>query len=139
MESNYPPGSSEAGMNPTGDADSAKQRAFEDSASSSASGRSAESRSTSLREELANLKSDLDSLMSRASTLTDRELSDARDRLMSRFGTMRQSAKGMAEQANRQLNQGMEATSEYVKDNPLQSVAVAAGVGLLLGALLRRH
>lgn len=102
-----------------------------------------------LREELANLKRDLDTLMSRAASLTDRELSDARDRLMTRFGSMRESAKGVAQQAREQakgvaqqakgqLDQGMDVTAEYVRDKPLQSVALAAGIGLLLGVLLRR-
>jgi ElaB/YqjD/DUF883 family membrane-anchored ribosome-binding protein len=95
--------------------------------------------STSLREELTNLKSDLDALLSRASSLTDRELSDARDKLLARFSSMRYAAKGMATEAGRQLNRGVDVTSDYVKDRPLQSVAIATGVGLLLGAALRRH
>jgi ElaB/YqjD/DUF883 family membrane-anchored ribosome-binding protein len=92
-----------------------------------------------LREELANLKSDLDALMSHASTLTDRELSEARDKIMAKFSSMRYAAKGMATEASRQINRGVDVTSEYVKDRPLQSVAIATGVGLLLGAALRRH
>jgi ElaB/YqjD/DUF883 family membrane-anchored ribosome-binding protein len=93
----------------------------------------------SLREELANLKSDLDALMSHASTLTDRELREARDKIMAKFSSMRYAAKGMATEASKQLNRGVDVTSEYVKDRPLQSVAIATGVGLLLGAALRRH
>jgi ElaB/YqjD/DUF883 family membrane-anchored ribosome-binding protein len=94
---------------------------------------------SSLREELANLKNDLDALMSHASTLTDRELSEARDKIMAKFSSMRYAAKGMASEAGRQINRGVDVTSEYVKDRPLQSVAIATGVGLLLGAALRRH
>jgi ElaB/YqjD/DUF883 family membrane-anchored ribosome-binding protein len=93
----------------------------------------------SLREELANLKRDLDALMAHASTLTDRELSEARDKMMAKFSSMQNTAKGMAAEASRQFTQGVDATSDYVKEKPLQSVAVAAGIGLLLGAVLRRH
>lgn len=104
----------------------------------------------SLREELANLKSDLDTLLARASSLTDRQLREARDRLMKKFGTMRHSAKNMAadykniasdysQQIGRQVSQGMDTTADYVRDKPLQSIAIAAGVGLLIGALLRRN
>jgi ElaB/YqjD/DUF883 family membrane-anchored ribosome-binding protein len=95
--------------------------------------------SASLREELSNLKADLDALMSHASTLTDNELREARDKIMAKFSSMRYAAKGMASQAGKQINRGVDVTSEYVKDRPLQSVAIATGVGLLLGAALRRH
>ena len=91
-----------------------------------------------LREELANLKADLDALMSHASTLTETELREARDRIMARFSSLRHAARGVAEQAARQLSHGREITSDYVRDKPLQSVAIAAGAGLLLGMLLRR-
>ncbi|MDB5761262.1 MAG: hypothetical protein JWQ21_257 [Herminiimonas sp.] len=99
----------------------------------------AQQSSSKLREELANLKSDLDALMAHASTLTDRELGEARDRIMAKFSSMRQSAKGMAAEAGKQINHGVDLTSEYVKERPLQSVAIATGVGLVLGAVLRRH
>jgi ElaB/YqjD/DUF883 family membrane-anchored ribosome-binding protein len=109
-----------------------------------------------VRSELLNLKSDLDTLMSRASSLSDIELHEARDKMMAKFGTMRQTAKDMAGRASQraseakqqishkasdakqQLNQGVDVTTEYIKERPLQSVAIAAGVGFLLGALLRR-
>jgi ElaB/YqjD/DUF883 family membrane-anchored ribosome-binding protein len=91
-----------------------------------------------LREELASMKKDLDALLARASTLSDRELSRARDQLMSQFNTMQQSAKGMAVQARQQLDRGVDVTSDYVRDKPIQSVAIAAGVGMLLSMLLGR-
>lgn len=92
-----------------------------------------------LREELSNLKSDLDALMSHASTLTEIELREARDRLMASFSSMRYSARGLANTAGKQINQGMDVTVDYVRDRPLQSVAIAAGVGALVGLLLTRR
>lgn len=91
-----------------------------------------------LREELASMKRDLDALIGRASTLSDRELSRARDQLMSRFTSMRHAAKGMAVDARQQLDRGVDVTSDYVREKPFQSVAIAAAAGMLLGALLRR-
>ena len=91
-----------------------------------------------MREELTNLKSDLDALMSHASTLTEHELREARDRILARFSSMRHAARGVAEQAGRQFSQGRDMTVDYVRDKPLQSVAIAAGAGLLLGLLFRR-
>ncbi len=92
-----------------------------------------------LREELSNLKSDLDALMAHASTLTENELREARDRIMTRFSSMRYAARGLADQAGKQINQGMDVTVDYVRERPLQSVAIAAGVGALMGLLLTRR
>lgn len=92
-----------------------------------------------LREELSNLKSDLDALMSHASTLTENELREARDRIMARFSSMRNAAKGMADQASKQFNQGMDVTIDYVRERPLQAVAIAAGIGALMGLILTRR
>ncbi len=91
-----------------------------------------------MREELGNLKSDLDALMSHASTLTETELQEARDRILARFSSMRYAARGMATQAGQQFSRGRDMTVDYVRDKPLQSVAIAAGAGLLLGVLMRR-
>ena len=91
-----------------------------------------------LREELSNLKNDLDALMLHASTLSESELREARDRIMARFSSMRHAAKGIAEQATRQLSLGRDATADYVRERPLQSVLVSASLGMLIGALLRR-
>ncbi len=76
--------------------------------------------------------------MLHASTLSESELREARDRIVARFSSMRYAAKGIAEQASRQLSQGRDVTADYVREKPLQSVALAAGVGMLIGALLRR-
>lgn len=90
-----------------------------------------------LRTELSNLKSDLDELLSRATNMSDADLSREHARLMGKFSSVKSAAKGMADQANRQFNQGVEVTTDYVKQKPLQSVAVATGVGLVLGMLMR--
>jgi ElaB/YqjD/DUF883 family membrane-anchored ribosome-binding protein len=92
----------------------------------------------SLRSELSNLKNDLDSLVNRAASLSDDELSQAHTQLMAKFSSVRYAAKGIASEASRQLNRGVETTTEYVKDKPMQSVAVAVGTGLLLGMLFKR-
>lgn len=92
-----------------------------------------------LRSELSNLKNDLDSLVSRSSSLSDEELNQAHAQMMAKFSSVRSAAKGMASEASRQLNRSMETTTEYVKDKPMQSVAVAVGTGLLLGMLFKRR
>lgn len=87
--------------------------------------------SADLRSDLADLKRDLDALLGKASTLTDRELRDARDRLFVKFGTVKDAAQ-------EQFQHGVDLASDYAKEKPMQAVAIAAGIGLLLGALTRR-
>lgn len=84
-----------------------------------------------LRSDLADLKRDLDALMGKASTLTDRELRDARDRLFARCCTVKDAAQ-------EQFQHGVDMACDYTKEKPMQAVAIAAGIGLLLGALTRR-
>jgi ElaB/YqjD/DUF883 family membrane-anchored ribosome-binding protein len=116
-----------------------------DKASAAAKGMYNEAKGTAqktaatLRSELSNLKTDLDSLVSRAPSLSDDELNQAHARLMAQFSSLRYAAKGIASEASRQLNRGVETTTEYVKDRPMQSVAVAVGTGLLLGMLFKRR
>ncbi len=126
METDSPLGSSSGSLGET----SGIRRELRSGAQSSSA--------TGMREELANLKGDLDALMSHASTLTEIELREARDRILARFSSMRYAARGIASQAGRQFSQGKDMTVDYVRDKPLQSVAIAAGVGLLLGMLMRR-
>ena len=130
METNYPT----AGTETTGLHREAGQAGTAGTTSSFGAG----GKALRMREELSNLKSDLDALMSHASTLNENELREARDRILARFTSMRHAARGFAEQAGRQFSQGRDLTADYVRDKPLQSVAIAAGVGLLVGAMLRR-
>lgn len=112
----------------------------QDSARESYSGTSGTKRtSASLRTELSDLKSDLDTLIGRATNLTDAELHQEYARLMAKFSSLRAAAKGVASQAGEQINRGMDATSGYVREKPLQSVAVATGLGMMLGMLFHRR
>ncbi|RJG08027.1 DUF883 family protein [Noviherbaspirillum cavernae] len=92
-----------------------------------------------MRSDLSNIKHDLDALIDRAPSMSDDELTKAHAQMMQQFSSVRSTAKGLANEASRQFNRGMETTTEYVKGRPMQSVAVAVGTGLLLGFLLHRH
>ncbi len=91
-----------------------------------------------LRDELSNLKSDLDDLVSRASNLSEDELREAWEKMTAKFSSARHAAKNMAAEANKHLNKSVDVTTDYVKEKPLQSVAIATGLGLLIGSVLRR-
>ena len=131
METNYPSSGSETtGLH--------KDRDTSTSSTATSSASHLGGKATRMRDDLSNLKSDLDALMSHASTLNENELREARDRILARFSSMRYAARGIADQAGRQFSQGRDMTVDYVRDKPLQAVAIAAGVGLLLGAMMRR-
>lgn len=98
-----------------------------------------DSSSSRMRTELSNLKRDLDDLMSRATSMSDMDLNAARALLMEKYSSMQRSVKGIASEAGKQFSHGADLTSDYVKERPLQAVAIATGVGLLLGALMRRR
>ena len=100
---------------------------------------STQNASSKMRAELSNLKQDLDDLMSRATSMSEMELSQARALLMEKYSSMQRSVKEIASEAGKQISHGADMTSDYVKERPLQSVAIATGVGLLIGAILRRH
>jgi ElaB/YqjD/DUF883 family membrane-anchored ribosome-binding protein len=117
---------------------------------------SAHQSTSPLRDELHKLKNDLETLLARGSSLSESELCGARDRLYTAFDSVRSSTKEKlssiqasakdlaskagekANEAKQHLSQGVDSTVEYMKKRPLQSVAIATGVGFLLGMLLRR-
>lgn len=136
MSSDYPSGTSDNGATAAGGIGSTGM--YGGATRTLSSDDMSQETGADVREELSALKADLDELMSRASSMSDTQMREARDRLMERFESLRYSAQGFADQAGEQLQQGVDMTADYVKEKPLQSVAIAAGVGLLLGALLRR-
>lgn len=92
-----------------------------------------------LREELSTLKNDLDSLVNRASSMSEEDLTRAHAQLMAKFSSVRYAARGFADEASRQFNRSVETTNQYVKEKPMQSVGLAVGTGLLLGLLFSRR
>ncbi|MBA4141631.1 MAG: DUF883 domain-containing protein [Nitrosospira sp.] len=91
------------------------------------------------REELANLRADLDDLISRIPNLSDIDLEQAKEKLMERIASTREAARDLADDAREQLDHGIECSREYVKDRPLQSVGYAAGIGFIVGLLMARR
>lgn len=91
------------------------------------------------KDEMATLKAEQDSLISRISSMSDLELATAKERLLAKMESTKVAAKGVAADVTQQFNHGVGVTSDYVKERPLQSVAVAAGIGILLGMLISRR
>lgn len=91
------------------------------------------------KEEMTTLSSELDNLISRISGMSDLELVTAKAKFLAKVDATKAAAKGVALDVTRQINQGVGVTTDYVKERPLQSVGVAAGIGMLLGMLISRR
>lgn len=91
------------------------------------------------RDELANLRADLDDLISRIPSLSDIDLERAKEKLMERIADTREAARDLAYDAREQFDHGVECTRDCIKEHPLQSVGYAAGIGFLIGLLLTRR
>ncbi|GGC76221.1 DUF883 family protein [Undibacterium terreum] len=89
-------------------------------------------------EEMMKLKADLDDLISRLPSLSDIDLTAAKEKLLEQVAAAKEAANQASSTAREKLNQGVEVAGGYVKEKPLQSVAVAAGVGILIGMLIAR-
>lgn len=95
--------------------------------------------SASAREELVQLRADIDDLTNRMPSLSDIDLNAAREKLAARIAAAKTASMNVAQNARRQFDHGVEATGEYVKERPIQSVSMAAAVGVLLGLLISRR
>lgn len=91
------------------------------------------------KEEVTSLRADLDELTSSLATLSEFELSAAKEKILAKIESAKVTAKGMAKDVTQQINHGVDVTTDYVKERPLQSMAVAASVGILLGMLISRR
>src|SRR5450830_556492 len=91
------------------------------------------------KEEVTSLRADLDDLTSRFSSLSESELIAAKENILAKMESTKVAAKGIASDVTQQINHGVGVTTDYVKERPLQSVAVAAGIGILLGMLISRR
>jgi ElaB/YqjD/DUF883 family membrane-anchored ribosome-binding protein len=91
------------------------------------------------KDEMSKLRADLDDLVARIPGLSEMDLNAAKEKLLSSISSSRQTAMNYASEARQQINQRVEATGEYVKEKPMQSVGMAAGIGFLLGLLLSRR
>ncbi len=95
--------------------------------------------SEQLLTEFKALVSDTEQLLQHSAELTGEKAEDLRGQIHSSLQRARQ-ALGSTEQAV--LERGKEVLSDgeqYVREHPLQSLAIGAGVGFLLGLLVSRR
>jgi ElaB/YqjD/DUF883 family membrane-anchored ribosome-binding protein len=102
-------------------------------------GQTARSGSGALFADFAGLKGGLDGLLARISAMSEDDMKEAIDRLMTGIDAISATATQMTCQTREQVRHGVDATSDYVKEKPLQAVGIAAAAGLLLGMLMSRR
>ena len=89
------------------------------------------------------LLSELQSLVSEAETMMADSLSehsaDAISNLRERFGAAQEKFADVYEGARKKVVAGAKYTDTTIRENPYQAMAVAAGVGILVGLLIGRR
>jgi ElaB/YqjD/DUF883 family membrane-anchored ribosome-binding protein len=65
--------------------------------------------------------------------------SQVRDQASQQYEQMRQQANDYYEQGRQRAMEMEQNLEEYVQEKPIQALLIAAGVGMLLGLLWRRH
>jgi len=91
---------------------------------------------------LADLKTvmnDAEALLRATSTQTGEKIQEVRARAEESLRQAKARLSSLEDEALRRAREVADATDEYVRENPWQSVGIAAGVGLLVGLLLARR
>lgn len=91
---------------------------------------------------LADLKTvmnDAEALLRATSTQTGEKIQEVRARAEESLRQAKQRLSSLEDEALRRAREVADATDEYVRENPWQSVGIAAGIGLLVGLLLARR
>jgi ElaB/YqjD/DUF883 family membrane-anchored ribosome-binding protein len=86
--------------------------------------------------ELKTLVAEAESMM--ADSLTE-HTSEALGALRDRFSAAHERFSDMYDHTKKKVIAGARATDETIRENPYQSIAVALGVGVVLGVLLGRR
>lgn len=89
--------------------------------------------------DLKTVMRDAEALLKATSTQTGERIQEVRARAEQSLQQARTRLNEVEEEAVRRAQEMANATEVYVRDNPWQSVGIAAGVGLLIGLLLSRR
>jgi ElaB/YqjD/DUF883 family membrane-anchored ribosome-binding protein len=92
-----------------------------------------------LIDDLKTVMSDAEALLKATSAQTGEKIQEVRARAEESLRLAKQRLTAAEEEALRRARELADATEEYVRDNPWQSVGIAAGVGLVLGLLISRR
>jgi len=89
-----------------------------------------------LREELAQLRADIDSLIGTVGRLADTASDQIKDGARRTFSSVHSRAGDAFDTAWSEGRRTLKSTEKTIKAHPYLSLAIAAGIGLLLGKLI---
>jgi ElaB/YqjD/DUF883 family membrane-anchored ribosome-binding protein len=110
-----------------------------DAAMATANGTSPEAGQSGVAREYHAFVSDVEDLISSATTLTGEDLARAKARLSARISSARASIVKAGGAVSDQVRDGARATDGYVRAQPWQAVGISVAAGLLVGYLLGRR
>jgi len=114
-------------------------RAGAGAALAAGNGTTADTEQSGLAREYHAFVSDVEDLLSSATSLTGEDLSRAKARLSERITSARESIVSAGGAVSEQVRSGARATDSYVRAQPWQAVGVSVAAGLLVGYLLGRR
>lgn len=92
-----------------------------------------------LVDDLKVVMRDAEALIRATSAQTGEKIQEVRARAEESLRQAKERLADVEEEALRRAREVAEAAEEYVRDNPWQSLGIAAGVGLVLGILIARR
>jgi ElaB/YqjD/DUF883 family membrane-anchored ribosome-binding protein len=92
-----------------------------------------------LVEDLKVVMRDAEALIKATSAQTGEKIQEVRAKAEESLRQAKDRLIEVEEEALRRAREVAEATEEYVRENPWQSLGIAAGVGLVLGILIARR
>jgi hypothetical protein len=95
--------------------------------------------SAKLLEALQSVVRDAEALLHATASQTGDRIDAVRSRAEESLKQAKSSLGDLQDEALESVREAADATQDYVKKNPWQSIGIAAGVGLLIGLLLRRR
>lgn len=94
---------------------------------------------TKLVEDLKVVMHDAEALLKATAASSGEKLQEVRAKAEESLRQARERLVQVEEEAVKRAKEVAQATEEYVRENPWQSVGIAAGIGLLVGLLLSRR
>lgn len=94
---------------------------------------------TKLLETLQCVVRDAEALLQATAAQTGERIDAVRNRAEESLKQAKSSLSDLQDEAVESVRDAANATHDYVKKNPWQSLGIAAGIGLLVGMLIRRR
>ncbi|UXN03086.1 YqjD family protein [Bartonella sp. HY406] len=91
-----------------------------------------------LEKQVADLRKDIAAIASTLSDLGSKKLNEAKDRAQTMYENARAQGDEALHEACDKLSQTQDSMCACVREKPMASLAIAAGIGFVLGQILRR-